>query len=205
MHKWISVRRKWWILTYCCRNVSVGRVIGIHIGRVMGRGEHSVVVDSESWTETTEKTQWFTPIQAHNRRHRRTVESKATGGTWCTGMRQSDAELRAQRQHSKRTQGDSTHHAQVYTRSLDNFISSLTTRQHCCKVQRIMIISLHFYYKILHVNYSNILNNKLPYLSDHLFKQSKSEHSSTFNKTQWLCLEGGLMKNRLRTRKKKNI
>lgn len=43
------------ILTYCCRNVSVGRVIGIHIGRVMGGREHSVVVDSESWTDTTEK------------------------------------------------------------------------------------------------------------------------------------------------------
>lgn len=43
------------ILTYCCRNVSVGRVIGIHIGRVMGGREHSVVVDSESWTKTTER------------------------------------------------------------------------------------------------------------------------------------------------------
>lgn len=41
------------ILTYCRRNVSVGRVIGIHIGRVMGGREHSVVVDSESWTKTT--------------------------------------------------------------------------------------------------------------------------------------------------------
>lgn len=50
-----EVSRKWLILTYCCRNVSVGRVIGIHIGRVMGGREHSVVVDSESWTKTTEK------------------------------------------------------------------------------------------------------------------------------------------------------
>lgn len=48
---WRRRGRKWWILTYCCRNVSVCRVIGIHIGRVMGRGEHSVVVDSESWQE----------------------------------------------------------------------------------------------------------------------------------------------------------
>lgn len=45
------------ILTYCRRNVSVGRVIGIHIGRVMGGREHSVVVDSESWTTTKEKKQ----------------------------------------------------------------------------------------------------------------------------------------------------
>lgn len=50
---WIS--EKCLILTYCRRNVSVGRVIGIHIGRVMGGREHSVVVDSESWTKTTER------------------------------------------------------------------------------------------------------------------------------------------------------
>lgn len=55
MHNYISVSRKLLILTYCRRNVSVGRVIGIHIGRVMGGREHSVVVDSESWTTTTEK------------------------------------------------------------------------------------------------------------------------------------------------------
>lgn len=55
MHEWISVSGKWLILTYCCRNVSVGRVIGIHIGRVMGGREHSVVVDSERWTKTMEK------------------------------------------------------------------------------------------------------------------------------------------------------
>lgn len=45
------------MLTYCRRNVSVGRVIGIHIGRVMGGREHSVVVDSDSWTtDSGEKT-----------------------------------------------------------------------------------------------------------------------------------------------------
>lgn len=55
MHRYISVSTKWLILTYGCRNVSVGRVIGIYIGRVMGGREHSVVVDSESWTMTTEK------------------------------------------------------------------------------------------------------------------------------------------------------
>lgn len=43
------------ILTYCRRNVSEGRVIGIYIGRIMGGREHSVVVDSDSWTMTTER------------------------------------------------------------------------------------------------------------------------------------------------------
>lgn len=43
------------ILTYCRRNVSEGRVIGIDIGRIMGGREHSVVVDSDSWTMTTER------------------------------------------------------------------------------------------------------------------------------------------------------
>lgn len=45
-----SCERRGSVLTYCRRNVSVGRVIGIRIGRVMGGREHSVVVDSDSWT-----------------------------------------------------------------------------------------------------------------------------------------------------------
>lgn len=89
MHKWILVSGKWWILTYCRRNVSVGRVIGIHIGRVMGGREHSVVVDSDSWTKTTE-----IDIDSHLYWHitEENSERRTTGGTWCTGMRQSDAE-----------------------------------------------------------------------------------------------------------------
>lgn len=155
---------KWWILTYCCRNVSVGRVIGIHIGRVMGRGEHSVVVDSESWTETTEKTGWFTPIQAPNRRHRRTVESKAIGGTWCTGMRQSDAELLAQRQHSKEnSEWRHTSCSSLYPipRQLDLIFWNLSLKwQHCCKVFNILLPPPNC--KILYVSYGNILNHKWP-------------------------------------------
>lgn len=91
-HKWISVSRKRLILTYCCRNVSVGRVIGIHIGRVMGGREHSVVVDSESWTKTMERNSDSTPKWTHDRRHKRNSERRTTGGTWCAGMRQNDAE-----------------------------------------------------------------------------------------------------------------
>lgn len=65
------------ILTYCCGNVSVGRVIGIHIGRVMGGREHSVVVDSQSWTKTTEKNS-----DSHLERHitEETVMERTTGG-----------------------------------------------------------------------------------------------------------------------------
>lgn len=84
--------KKEWILTYCCRNVSVGRVIGIHIGRVMGGREHSVVVDSECWTKTTEREkQWFIPIETDKEETR--WRDKTMGGTWCAGMRRSDAEL----------------------------------------------------------------------------------------------------------------
>lgn len=90
MHEWIQVSGKWRILTYCCRNVSVGRVIGIHIGRVMGGREHSVVVDSECWTKTMEVRQWFTPTEDTREQWQET-----TGGTWCAGMRRSDAELSA--------------------------------------------------------------------------------------------------------------
>lgn len=89
MHAWISVSGKWRILTYCRRNVSVGRVIGIHIGRVMGGREHSVVVDSDSWTETTEidsDSHLYWHITEEN------SERRTTGGTWCAGMRMSDAE-----------------------------------------------------------------------------------------------------------------
>lgn len=112
---WCRNDFQWLILTYCCRNVSVGRVIGIHIRRVMGGGEHSVVVDSESWTETTERNS-----DSHLYRHTtQDSERRTMGGTWCAGMRQrSDAELSAQWRCSKRTHTDSTHHAQVYTWSL---------------------------------------------------------------------------------------
>lgn len=96
MHKWIQVSRKWRILTYCRRNVSVGRVIGIHIGRVMGGREHSVVVDSECWTRTMEKNS-----DSHLQKTQQNSERGTTGGTWCAGMRRSDAELSAQWQHSK--------------------------------------------------------------------------------------------------------
>lgn len=94
---WQRRKRKWWILTYCCRNVSVCRVIGIHIGRVMGRGEHSVVVDSESWRQqkNNRKKQWFTSIHTEEETQENS-ESREMGGTCGTGMRQSDAELSAQ-------------------------------------------------------------------------------------------------------------
>lgn len=109
-----SERKECLILTYCRRNVSEGRVIGIYIGRIMGGREHSVVVDSDSWTMTTEKKNkhWFPPMWTHDRRH---SEGKTTGGMWCAGMRQSDAELSARRQ---RWLSDATHHSHVYTWSL---------------------------------------------------------------------------------------
>lgn len=127
VQKWISESGKWLILTYCCRNVSVGRVIGIHIGRVMGGGEHSVVVDSESWTKTTERNS-----DSHLDRHiTEDSERRTAGGTWCAGIRRSDAELSAQWQRGlalvlftwglSLTQCDSTHQTQVYTWSLYNF------------------------------------------------------------------------------------
>lgn len=57
----------------------------------MGGREHSVVVDSESWTKTTERNS-----DSHLYRHiTEDSERKTTGGTWCAGMRQSDAELSA--------------------------------------------------------------------------------------------------------------
>lgn len=77
------------ILTYCCRNVSVGRVIGIHIGRVMGGREHSVVVDSESWTNR-QRREIVIDTQTQNRRHKRTVRDRQlepVGGMWGTGIR----------------------------------------------------------------------------------------------------------------------
>lgn len=75
------------ILTYCCRNVSVGRVIGIHIGRVMGGGEHSVVVDSESWTMDNEEENKSDSDQCGHTTE--DSERKTTGGMWYAGMRQS--------------------------------------------------------------------------------------------------------------------
>lgn len=109
-----SERKECLILTYCRRNVSEGRVIGIYIGRIMGGREHSVVVDSDSWTMTTERKNkhWFPPMWTHDRRH---SEGKTTGGMWCAGMRQSDAELSARRRHWL---SDATHHSHVYTWSL---------------------------------------------------------------------------------------
>lgn len=82
------------MLTYSRRNVSVGRVIGIHRGRVMGGREHSVVVDSDSWTTDSgeRKQERFTPMWTHNRGH---GERRTTRGTWSAGMRQTDAELSA--------------------------------------------------------------------------------------------------------------
>lgn len=109
-----SERKECLILTYCRRNVSEGRVIGIYIGRIMGGREHSVVVDSDSWTMTTERKNkhWFPPMWTHDRRH---SEGKTTGGMWCAGMRQSDAELSARR---RRWLSDAAHHSHVYTWSL---------------------------------------------------------------------------------------
>lgn len=85
----------------------------------MGGREHSVVVDSESWTKTMEKIS-----DSHLNRHitEGTQNSeKSVGGMWWAGMRQSDAELHsvsAQRE----LKSDSTHHAQIYTWSLFNVI-----------------------------------------------------------------------------------
>lgn len=118
MQKLISVSRKWLILTYCCRNVSVGRVIGIHIGRVMGGREHSVVVDSESWTKTTERNS-DSHLNRH-RRHKRTVK----GGQWeGRGVQVWDRVMLswAHSGSAQRELSDSRHRAQVYTWSLFNF------------------------------------------------------------------------------------
>lgn len=63
----------------------------------MGGREHSVVVDSESWTTTAEREN---NSDSHLCGHTtEDSEGKTTGGTWCAGMRQSDAELSAQWQH----------------------------------------------------------------------------------------------------------
>lgn len=149
-----ELSRKWRILTYCCRNVSVGRVIGIHIGRVMGGREHSVVVDSESWTKTTE-TQWFTPIQTHDRGHKRTV----TGRQWeGRGAQVWDRVMEALAEARPVSSSlNSTHHTHVYTWSLFNSIISLklaltnvaANSMHVGEIKkslrcRIMIYSLHF-------------------------------------------------------------
>ncbi len=57
----------------------------------MGGREHSVVVDSECWTKTMEKNS-----DSHLKKTQENSERRTTGGTWCAGMRRSDAELSAQ-------------------------------------------------------------------------------------------------------------
>lgn len=48
----------------------------------MGRREHSVVVDSDSWTKREDKNHNF---------HQGKSDRRTMGGTCCTGMKQSDA------------------------------------------------------------------------------------------------------------------
>lgn len=73
----------------------------------------------------------------HDRRH---SEGKTTGGMWCAGMRQSDAELSARRHHFL---SDATHHSQVYTWSLLHctfFKSKISIKQYF--LNRIIAASL---------------------------------------------------------------
>lgn len=66
----------------------------------------------------------------HDRRH---SEGKTTGGMWCAGIRQSDAELSARRHHFL---SDATHHSQVYTWSLLHctFLKNkISIKQYCFK------------------------------------------------------------------------
>lgn len=58
----------------------------------MGGREHSVLVDSESWTKTYGGTvMWFIPKWTHSRGN--SERQKTTRGTWCAGMRRRDIEL----------------------------------------------------------------------------------------------------------------
>lgn len=77
----------------------------------MGGREHSVVVDSDSWTMTTErKNKTDSLLRGHMTED--TVKGRQQGGMWCAGMRQSDAELSERRQHRF---SDAAHHSHVYT------------------------------------------------------------------------------------------
>lgn len=112
--------RKRWFLTYYCRNVSVGRVIGIHIGRVMGRRKHSVVVDSESWMKKQ------TNKQTNSNRH----STGDRGEQWEGRAAQVWDRVMVSGVLSGKRKQDDTHHARVYTRSLYN-ISPRMDGQHC--------------------------------------------------------------------------
>lgn len=82
---WWRMMQQWWMLTYSRRNVSEGRVIGIHIGRVMGGGEHSVVVDSECWTtqKQTVNLNWHKTQRQWNGHKRRDVVRRYETD-WCS-------------------------------------------------------------------------------------------------------------------------